>query len=334
MTGTPDQSDSPFRGHGGSLADMVTVPARPESTYTFSRTAWIKIALLAGMLILMNYRQFPRLFWTWVNDKNWSHGFIIPLFSLYLLFDRRDEILRAKPTTCLWGLLVLVVAALLETMAYADGNPWACQIGMLMIAFGLVFYLAGPKIMRLTWLPIFYLVFAFPVPNIYYTRVAVWLQNLAAALSASVLRLFTVVVEVKQSSLSIVSITGVKYPLLVEEACSGMRLIMAFLALGVAMAYLTDRPLWQRVVLVALAVPIAVMCNILRVVITCTMFVIDIPQLGQKIMHEFTGMLMLIPAIGMLWGMGWLLRHLFVDVDEVVDVDEARADLAGQGQEG
>ncbi len=308
---------------------MVAVPAGREFAQSFPPVVWLKVAVLAGILIAMNHRQFPRLFWTWVNDDNWAHGFIIPLFSVYLLYSRREEILRAKPRICLWGLAVLVVAALLETLAYADGNSWACQIGMLMIAFGLVFYLGGPEIMRLTWLPIFFLAFAFPVPNIYYTRVALPLQNLAASVSASVLQLFNVDIVVKQSSLWIVSATGVRYPpLLVEEACSGMQMLMAFVALGVAMAYLTDRPIWQRLILVAMVVPIAVMCNILRVTITCTMYAIDTPQLGQKFMHDFTGMLMLVPAMAMLWAIGWLLRHL------VVEVDEARSDLAGQGQEG
>lgn len=308
---------------------MVSMPAGPTFAQSLPPAVCLKIAVLAGILIAMNYRQFPRLFWTWVNDDNWSHGFLIPLFSLYLLYDRRDEVLRARARTCLWGLVALVVAALLETLAYADGNPWACQIGMLMVAFGLVFYLAGPEIMRLTWLPIFFLAFAFPIPDIYYTRIALPLQNLAAAASASLLQLFNVDIVVRQSSLWVVSLTGIRYPpLQIVEACSGMRLLMAFVALGVAMAYLTDRPLWHRLILVAMAVPIAVMCNIFRVAITCTMYVIDTPQLGQKFMHDFTGMLMLIPAMAVLWGIGWLLRHL------VVDVDDVRSELAGQGREG
>lgn len=310
---------------------MVAVPAGREFAQSFPPAVWLKVAVLAGILVAMNYRQFPKLFWTWINDDNWSHGLLIPLFSVYLLYSRRDEILRARPRICLWGLAVLVAAALLETLAYADGNPWACQIGMLMIAFGLVFYLGGPQIMRLTWLPIFFLAFAFPVPSIYYTRVALPLQNLAAAASAWVLQLFNVDIVVKQSSLWIVSATGFNHlPLLVSEACSGMRLLMAFVALGVAMAYLTDRPIWQRLILVAMAVPVAVMCNIIRVTITCTMYVIDKPELGQDFMHDFMGMVMLVPAMAMLWAIGWFLRHLVVEVD----VDEARPDLAGQAREG
>ena len=329
MTDTADQAESPPQGHGGSLADMVVVPPEPKFAESFPPAAWLKLAVAAGILIAMNYRQFPRLLWGWIDDDNWSHGFLIPLFSLYLLYSRRDELVLARRRTCLWGLAALVVAAILEILAYNDGNSWACQVGMLMLAFSLVFYLAGPEMVRLTWLPIFFLVFAFPFPGIYYTRLAFPLQNLAASASASLLQLFNVDIVVEKSSLWIVSLSGVAYdPLTVAEACSGVRLLMAFLALGVAMAYLADRPIWQRVVLVAVAVPIAILCNILRVVITCTMYVIDMPQLGQRFMHEFTGMLMLIPAMAMLWALGWLLRHL------IVEVDEAEADVARPGRGG
>ena len=296
---------------------MVAVPAGKTFIESFPPVVWLKVAILAGILIAINYRQFPRLLWGWIDDDNWSHGFLIPLFSLYLLYARRAELMLAKRRACLWGLAALIVAGILEILAYNDGNSWACQVGMLMMAFGLVFYLSGPEIVRLTWLPIFYLVFALPFPSIYYTRMALPLQNLAAGASASLLQLFNVDITVEKSSLWIVSLTGVAHePLLIAEACSGMRLLMAFVALGVAMAYLTDRPLWQRTVLVAMAVPIALLCNILRVVITCIMYVIDKPQLGQEFMHDFTGLLMLAPAMLMLWGIGWLLRNLFVEVDE------------------
>jgi exosortase len=102
------------------------------------------------------------------------------------------------------------------------------------------------------------------------------------------------------------------YPLTVAEACSGMRLLMAFFALGVATAYLETRPVWQRVVLVAAALPIAVFCNLLRVAITCTMYFIDQPEMGKGVLHTFTGMLMLIPAFAMLYLVGWVLNRFLV----------------------
>lgn len=118
----------------------------------------------------------------------------------------------------------------------------------------------------------------------------------------------------------------------VAEACSGMRLLMAFLALGVAMAYLDDKPIWQRMVLVAAAIPIAILCNVIRVAITCWMYYIDRKELGEEFMHYFTGVLMLVPAFLMLWGLArllralprffsWLVDKLFVEVSDEDDGD-------------
>ena len=115
------------------------------------------------------------------------------------------------------------------------------------------------------------------------------------------------------SALTLTSKGGLERNLTVAEACNGMRLLTAFLALGVATAYLDDKPIWQRVILVVAAVPIAIFCNVIRVSFTCWTYYIDKPEMGQDFMHFFAGIMMLIPAFGMLWGWAWLLRNLFVE---------------------
>jgi exosortase len=155
--------------------------------------------------------------------------------------------------------------------------------------------------------------FALPIPELLYSRIAVPLQNIAAAGAVIILKILGVDITSTASALDIISRTGVTHGLTVAEACSGMRLLMAFCALGVAMAYLDYKPVWQRLILVAAAVPIAVFCNVLRVAITCWMYYIDKPELGQDFMHTFTGVLMLIPAFGLLWVLSWILHHVFVE---------------------
>jgi exosortase/archaeosortase family protein len=95
-----------------------------------------------------------------------------------------------------------------------------------------------------------------------------------------------------------------------------MRSLMAYVALGVAWAYLEHRPLWHRTILVAATVPIAVFINIVRVTITCTMYVADRPELGQDFMHGLVGMAMLVPALLLLWALNWLLNNLFIEEEE------------------
>ena len=298
---------------------MVQAPEVQARAARIGLEIWLKVGILAAVLVWINRHQFSWLVRKWIDDDNWSHGFLIPLFSVFLLYMRWGELRSARRRTSLWGLPVLLVVVVLEILAYNDGNRWACLVGMLLVAFGLVFYLAGPDILRLLWLPILYLFFAIPLSDYIYGQIALPLQNAAATASATILSLFGVDIVAEQSNLTVFSLSGVKHSLTVEEACSGMRLLMAFVALSVAMAYLTDRPLWQRMVLVAVGVPIAIACNILRVTMTCLAYVIDREQLGQDFMHDFAGVLMLVPAMGMLWLLGWLLRHLIIDEpDEAV----------------
>ena len=170
--------------------------------------------------------------------------------------------------------------------------------------------------MKITWVPIVYLVLAIPIPDILYQNIAYPLQELAAQSTTLILQLCNVSIDVNASSLNITSISGKVHPLQVVEACSGVRSLMAFVALSAAMAYIDDRPVWQRVVLILSSFPITMLCNILRVTATSTMFVIDKPELGKDFMHTFMGMALLVPALLMLLGLSWMMNHLFVEEDD------------------
>jgi exosortase/archaeosortase family protein len=96
---------------------------------------------------------------------------------------------------------------------------------------------------------------------------------------------------------------------------------MTFFALGVAMAYLHYRPTWQRLVLLASTVPIAIICNIVRVTITGFIYVLGDSQYAQGIYHDLLGMAMLPLAFGLYGALAWFMSNLFVVSDEVKTSD-------------
>jgi exosortase len=316
MTRNARQTGPVSPGPAPSLTEMVAGVGRPTSAAGLSRWAWAKIAVLGTLLALLNRWQFRPLGETWITDPNWSHGFLIPLFSLYLLYARREELLSAPRRVSLWGLPIRLGGMGLSVFGFRYGTWWFCQLSMPIVLFGVVLYLAGPAVLRLAWLPILYLMLAMPIPEMLYVRIALPLQNFAARGATSFLQLCGVEMEVTASRLDVTSLRGVAHTLTVAEACSGIRSLIAYVALGVAWAYLEYRPIWQRVVLVAAAVPIAIFLNVARVAITCTMYVIDKPELGQDFMHEVAGMVMLVPALLLFWLLSWLLRSLVIEVDE------------------
>ena len=318
----------------GSLAEMVAEAPALTFSQSFPPGTCARIALLTGLLVWLNFWQLRIMVRTWMDNANWSHGFLIPLFSIYFLYSRRQELFAAKRRVCFWGLPLMVVGILWVVVGfYPIRNNWFSHLGIIPMVVGLVLYLAGPKVLRVVWLPIVFLAFAMPLSGSLYEQIALPLQNLAAAASGAILKLCGIDIIVTQSSLTLISVSGVTRELTVAEACSGVRMLVAFMALGVAMAYLDDKPIWQRVTLVLMGVPIAVASNVLRVVITSTAYVLDKPDFGKGFMHSFTGMLMLIPALLMLWGINWLLQSLFV-ADEQGDQDKHNKGLPSSVKEG
>ena len=286
---------------------------------------YIKIAILAGLLYWFFHIEIGKIVSRWISDPNWSHGFLIPLFSLYFLHQNRLQLfsIKTKPSWLfgLGGLVFLLIVYWLNTVqfkfAYGDALIGIAAIG------ATVLFVGGWPLIKLTWLPIAYLFFAVPLPGRLYTQITQPMQRLAAHVSAFVLN----GIPELEASISgvIIDVVYRGQPLVpsleVAEACGGMRLLMAFVALGVAMAYLHWRPMWQRGVLLLSTVPIAVLCNVIRVFITSLIYIFWDPQYAQGIYHDMLGILMLPLAFSLYGGLAWLMSNLFVEETEQAEED-------------
>ena len=278
--------------------------------------AYIKAALLTAAVYSVFHIEIYSIVFQWINDSSWSHGFIIPFFSLYFLNQHKKEILRFKPHTNWLGLMFLVcclVFYILVMFVYKFG--YLRSLVIIPMVGSIVLFIGGWELVKYTWLPIVFLVFAMPLPERIYTDMTIPMRKLAAAVAVQFLNLVSGL-EANASGVIIdVVYKGVKLePALdIAEACSGMRLLMAFFALGVAMAYLHYRPIWQRLVLLASTVPIAIFCNVVRVTITGFIYILWDPMYAQGIYHDMLGLLMLPLAFGLYGLLAWFMSDLFID---------------------
>jgi len=147
------------------------------------------------------------------------------------------------------------------------------------------------------------------------------MRHLAAKVAAALLNLVSQMEATASGVVIDVIYKGQRLepPLNVAEACSGMRLLLAFLALGVAMAYLHYRPVRQRIVLLASTITIAVLCNIVRVTVTGFIYILIHPRYAQGIYHDFLGLGMLPLAFGLYGFLAWFMSSLFVEETEVAE---------------
>jgi len=296
-----------------------------------SRSAWFWIGGLAVLFIALHHVLIVRMLRIATNatgdnifevlisvpvsswNPDWSHAMVVPLISGYYIYLKRDA-LRQTPARLCWPGLIVLFAGLIgySFWIYPGRNDMFQGYSMILSLLGLTLFLLGPGMLKILWFPIVYLAFAVKVSDRIWEQIAWKLQLIASQSATLILNLLGVDADLDGSTIELYQ--GLQYlgKLNVAEACSGLRMLMAFLALGVALAFLIERRWWERLAMCLFAVPIAVAVNIGRVTILGLLYLID-PKWASGDFHTFVGMLMLIPAAGLFLLLGWVLDKLILD---------------------
>ncbi len=286
---------------------------------------YVKILVIGGLFCFLFYNEIESIVRKWFTDASWSHGFLIPLFSLYFINQHKSEILNLQTKPNYLGLFFLVCGILfyLFNIVSPSGYAYFRSISVIAALGAVVLFLGGWCLIKYTWLPITFLVFAVPLPRRYYVGLTMPMRQWAAKVATVLLNLVNdLEATVSGVVISIVYKGRSLDPgLNVAEACSGMRLLMAFVALGVAMAYLHHRPVGHRIVLLVATVPIAIFCNIVRVTVTGFIYVLIHPKYTQGIYHDMLGMAMLPLAFALYGFLAWFMSSLFIEENKAITED-------------
>ncbi|MCI0642803.1 MAG: exosortase/archaeosortase family protein [Gemmataceae bacterium] len=274
---------------------------------------WVIIAVLAAVLLWVYWPTLTRMAERWASDPQYSHGFLVPIFALVVLWFRKlplpQNSLDANEewSPCWWGLplLLLGVAARLAA-GLMDIDPLDAY-SLLPTLFGLVLLVGGRAVLRWSWPALAFLAFMLPLPFQLEEALAFPLRRLATLASTYVLQTlgYPAVAEG-----NIILIDQIR--LGVVEACSGLGMLMTFFALATAMALVVKAPLVDRIVLVVSAVPIALVANVVRITATAIAYDSFGAELGQVIFHDLAGWFMMPLALGLLWLELWFLSKLLV----------------------
>jgi len=304
--------------------DLLNTPLRKRLWRELGLHNYIKISIIATLFYFLFRVDIINIVQKWINDSSWSHGFLIPFFSLYFINQKKPEILNLEYKPNYLGLFFLICGILfypinIVHLQYGYLRP----IGMIATLGAIVLFLGGWRLVKYTWLPIAYLVFAVPLPSRYYVPMTIPMRKLAASVATSLLNWIPDMEATVRGVVIDIFYKGrnLEPPLNVAEACSGMRLLMAFLALGVAMAYLHYRPAWQRIVLLVSTIPIAILCNVVRVTATGFIYVLIHPKYTKGVYHDALGFAML-PLAFVLYGLlASFMSSLFVEEGQAVTED-------------
>jgi exosortase len=257
---------------------------------------WFPYAAIAILLAVIYYRVAIKLVYDWYTIPDYSHGFLVPFFALFLLWDKR-EILRNTPIRQTWRGIALVVFAIVVLILGVYGvDLFTARISFVFLLAGLIWTLFGSLMLRELRFPLLVLVLAIPFPTIIFNQVTFPLQLFASRIASDILPLLGVPVLLEGN---VIQLPVMK--LEVAEACSGIRSLMSLFTLAVFYGYFLERTTRRRWLLALAAIPIAVTANVFRIVGTGLCVQYWDPDKALGFFHEFSGWVMFVISLGCLY---------------------------------
>jgi exosortase len=297
----------------------IATATKPSFSEEFKRLLPERKVLVAWLVLLIAFVWFHWasvrfLTRTWWNQEDYQHGFFVPIFSLVLLWLRRDMIPSSSARGSWWGLPLFALWAVMRWAAIYFNYDTLPELSLIPFMIAMALFVGGSQGLLWAWPAILFLIFMVPLPAFIQGLASAELQRMATICSCWVIQTFGIP-AVAQGN--VIQLT--EKPLEVARACSGLRMMMLFFAICVAAACLMKKPLWERLLIVASAPPIAVVANVFRIVMTGVIYelvgrwssTIDVDQV-EHIIHDWAGFLMMPVGLALLLAETWLLSKLLV----------------------
>ncbi|THI88245.1 MAG: VPLPA-CTERM-specific exosortase XrtD [Nitrospira sp. CG24A] len=287
--GTPQAASAAFKGLGGS------------SSLWWSLLGIVVVALLG----LIYGNSFSYLFDEWMENEDYGHGIFIPVISLALIWWRREDILAAGLAPTWWGLLPVTLGLGLFIVGELATLYFLQHLSFWLVLSGLILSIAGLSATYRMIFPLGYLLVMIPPPHMLQQSLSSSLQLISSALGVGCLQLVGITAFREGNVIDLGPMQ-----LQVVEACSGLRYLFPLMALTLLCAYLFQDRVWKRVVLVASAIPLAVLLNGLRIGLIGVLVEYFGNGAAEGFMHAFEGWFLFVLSLSLLGLELWLLRKI------------------------
>ncbi len=252
---------------------------------TSRRTIVTQGVVLGALVFALYWSTVGGLVKQWWTDSDYSHGFIVVIFSGYLLWRSRKQWKQTEIRPSVAGLLWIAVAMATLILGTFGAELFLARVSFVLLLGGSVVYFLGWKMLRAVAAPWAVLFLMIPLPVIVFNEIALPLQFLASKLAGNTLDMLGVPALREGNVITLPSIS-----LNVVEACSGIRSLMALITLAIFYGLLMEKRVWVRTLLVVLAIPLAVGINSLRIVGSGLLGQNFGKEYAEGFFHEFSGL--------------------------------------------
>jgi exosortase len=254
------------------------------------------LAVCLGCVIWAFLSILTDLWGIWATNPQYSHGYLVPLFAAYVLYARREQLRMDEMQPSLFGALLLIAGAAMRLYAAYYHYTWLDMVSIVPILAGAWWMVGGMTVLRWSYPAILFLAFMIPLPYSVAVQWSQQLQFLATTVSTFFMQMLGLpalaegnVIHLNDAEIGVV------------EACSGLRMLVVFFALSTAMVMVIRRGWIEKLILVASAIPIALIANIARITATGILFETTSSDWAHTFFHDLAGWFMMPLALVLLY---------------------------------
>ncbi len=261
-----------------------------------------QIVALCGIIVWLYWSILTHLVAQWWHDPNFSHGFLVPLFSAYVLWQNWETLARLPRRPSWSGLMIAAIAMCTLVVGQLGAELFLSRFSLLILLMGLIVLFCGWSYFRALLFPWAFLMLMIPIPSIIFNQITFPLQLLASRVASAILPLMGVPVLREGNVINLPAM-----PLEVAEACSGIRSLMTLVAIAIVFGYLMEKRIWVRWVLALASVPIAVAANSVRIIGTGLLVQYWDPEKAEGYFHASWGWIIFVISLLMIYGLHGLI---------------------------
>lgn len=247
-----------------------------------------------GLALILSWNNIFKLINDWETIPAYSHGFIIPFVSIWIIYLKRRQLAQIKDQPSVLGIGILGIGILCLLFGTWSGLDFLRQISIIFIIGGIIVSFRGFPVLWYLRFPLFYLLFMIPLPAIFFNAIALPLQMIASRGASGLLSLLGIPVF-REGNI----ITMPHFTMQVVQACSGIQSIVSLLAISVLLGYLGKIRGIAGYFFVLSALPIAVFANMIRIAGSGVLGSIN-PAMAEGFFHLFSGWIVFLFAFASL----------------------------------
>jgi exosortase len=279
------------------MAQAIQTPAIAKNPWSLrnAHLAW-GAGIIAALILAVYFHVLVKLVTDWAEIPDFSHGFLVPLFSAYLVWANRKTLFDIKISPSWSGVAVVALGLMVLLLGVYGAELFLSRISLVILLAGLVLTFGGWQLLKAVRFPILVLILAIPIPAIVFNEITFPLQIWATKFASALLQLFNVPV-LREGN--IIELSAMK--LEVAEACSGIRSLVSLFTLSIFYGYFLEKSPLRRTILAVTSIPIAIAANAVRIFGTGLCVQYWDPDKAMGFFHEFQGWVMFLVSLGCLF---------------------------------